>query len=92
MLEDVEKIHSRLTLKPLPEFELPAQGHINLRNAESAQDIASEVSMHRRAGYDECGRINFFSAGYVLTSGSRETSQNEIRTLHTGGPCLPPRS
>ena len=36
VVEDVEKIRSRLKRKPLPEFELPPQRQIDIRGAESA--------------------------------------------------------
>ena len=46
VVEDVEKIRSRLKRKPLPEFELPPQRQIDLRRAESAQGISSQISLH----------------------------------------------
>ena len=47
MVEDVEKIRSRLERKPLPESELPAQRQIDLGSAESAQGISSQIPLHR---------------------------------------------
>jgi len=44
VVEDVEKIRSRLKSKPLPEFELPAQRQIDLGSAESAQGISSQTN------------------------------------------------
>jgi hypothetical protein len=55
VVEDVEEIRSHLKRKPLPEFELSPQRQIDLRGAESAQSVASQISLHRRAGYRECG-------------------------------------
>jgi hypothetical protein len=39
VVEDVEKIRSRLKRKPLPEFELPPQRQIDLRNAECLRPV-----------------------------------------------------
>jgi hypothetical protein len=50
VVEDVEKIRSRLKRKALPEFELPAQRQIDLCRAESTQGIASQGSLPRRGG------------------------------------------
>ena len=50
MVEDVEKIGSRLKRKPLPEFELPPQRQIDLRCAKSVQGIAAQITLHRRGG------------------------------------------
>ena len=54
VVEDVEKIRSRLKREPLPEFELPPQRQIDLRRAESAQGISSQISLHRSGGCREC--------------------------------------
>jgi hypothetical protein len=45
VVEDVEKIRSRLKSKPLPESELPPQRQIDLRRAESAQGVSSQISL-----------------------------------------------
>jgi hypothetical protein len=45
VVEDVEKIRSRLKSKPLPESELPPQRPIDLRRAESAQGVSSQISL-----------------------------------------------
>jgi hypothetical protein len=50
VVEDVEKIRSRLKSKPLVELELPAQRQIDLGSAESAQGISSQLSLHRTGG------------------------------------------
>jgi hypothetical protein len=41
VVEDVEKIGSRLKRKALPELELPSQRQIDLRSTESAQGISA---------------------------------------------------
>src|SRR5437899_8947139 len=78
MVEDVEKIRSRLERKALPDFELPAQRQIDLRRAESAQGVASQGSLPRRGGYDECRWIDSLSAGYVRIGTREGYSRNEI--------------
>jgi hypothetical protein len=50
VVEDVEKVRSRLKSKPLPDFELPPQCQIDLGSAEPAQGISSQISLHRPAG------------------------------------------
>jgi hypothetical protein len=55
MFEDIEQIRSRLKSKPLPESELPPKRRIDVRGAESAQGIASQISLHRANRYGECG-------------------------------------
>ena len=67
VVEDVEKIRSRLKRKPLPEFELPPQRQIDLRGAESAQGITSQISLHRPGGYRECRWINRAARLYQIS-------------------------
>src|SRR5271165_6385033 len=50
VVEDVEKIRPRLEGKPLAEFELPPQRQIDLRGAESAQGISSQISLDCATG------------------------------------------
>jgi len=85
VVEDVEKIRSRLQRKPLPEFELPPQRQINLSSAESAQGISSQGSLPRRGGYAECRSIDSLSAGYFRMCNQQWYCGNQIRTLHAGG-------
>jgi hypothetical protein len=76
VVEDVEKIRSRLKSKPLPEFELPPQRQIDLRSAESAQGISSQISLHRPGGYvNAAGLISFPPAtfGLAIQSGTPGT-------------------
>ena len=81
MVEDVEKIRSRLKGKALPEFELPPQRQIDLRGAESAQGISSQGSLSRRGGYAECCWIDSLSAGYIRIGNRECYSRNEILSL-----------
>jgi hypothetical protein len=85
MVEDVEKIRSRLKSKPLPDFELPPQRQIDIRRAESAQGISSQGSVPRRGGYGECRWIDSLPAGYVRICNPEGYSGNQIRTLHAEG-------
>jgi hypothetical protein len=48
VVEDVEQIRSRLKRKPLLKFELPPQRQIDLRGAESAQGISSQIPLQAR--------------------------------------------
>ena len=81
----LKKIRSRLKSKPLPEFELPPQRQIDLRSAESAQGISSQISLHRPGGYRECRLVDFLSAGYVRICNPERHSGNQIRTLYAVG-------
>jgi hypothetical protein len=83
VVEDVEKIRSRLKGKPLVESELPPERQIDLRHAESAQGISSQMSLHRPGGNRECRWIDFPSAGYVRIGDPEWHSGNQIRTLRT---------
>ena len=85
MVEDVEKVRSRLERKALPDFELPAQRQIDLRRAESAQGVASQGSLPRRRGYAECRGIDYLFAGYVRIGSPQGYSQHQIRTLYARG-------
>ena len=76
MVEDVEKIRPRLKGKSLPEFELPPQRQIDIRSAESAQGISTEISLDRPGRYRERRWIDFPSAGtfgFAIQSGTPET-------------------
>jgi len=45
VVKDVEEITSRMERNPLCKSELPAQRQIDLRSAESAQGISSQISL-----------------------------------------------
>src|SRR5205085_10523242 len=85
VVEDVEKIRSRLKSKPLPEFELSPQRQIDLRRAESAQGVASQGSLARCRGYRECRSTDSLSAAYVWICNPEGYSGNQIRALYAGG-------
>jgi hypothetical protein len=59
VLEEVEKIRSRLKSKPLPELELPSQRQIDLGSVESAKGTSSQISVDRPGLYRECRGIDF---------------------------------
>jgi hypothetical protein len=63
-LKMLKNIRSRLKRKPLRESDLPPQRQIDLPSAESAQDIASPISLPRRGRHDECRSIDSVSAGH----------------------------
>ena len=77
----ISNIRSRLKRKPFPEFELSPQRQIDLRRAESAQGVASQGSLPRRGGYDECRWIDSLSAGYIRIGDRECNSRNEILSL-----------
>src|SRR5580692_4173525 len=54
VVEDVEQIRSCLKRKPLAQFELPTHRIIDLRSVESAQGVASQISLHRPERCREC--------------------------------------
>ena len=85
VVEDVEKIRSCLKSKPLVDFELPPQRLIDIRSAESAQGISSQISLHCPGGYRDCRWIDFLFAGYVRIGDPELCSGNQIRTLYAGG-------
>ena len=67
---------ARFMRKPLPEFELPSQRYIDLRSAESAQGISSQISLHAPAGIvNGAGLISSLPAtlGLAIQSGTPET-------------------
>ena len=80
VVEDVEKIRSRLKREALPEFELPAQRQVDLGRAESAQGISSQGSLPRRGGYAECRSTDSLSAGRVRICNPESYSRIQIRT------------
>ncbi len=82
MVEDVEEIPSRLKRKPLGESELPAQRQIDLRSAEAAQGISSQVSLQSRGGYDEGSGIDDLPAGFASLIKVERHSWDYIRTLY----------
>jgi hypothetical protein len=45
VLEEGEKMRSRLKSKPLPELELPSQRQIDLGSVESAKGTSSQISV-----------------------------------------------
>ena len=72
---------SALKSKPLPEFELPARRQIDLRRAESAQGISSQISFWT-------GRVGVMNAALLISfrrlrsdlerAGSRHESGTEV--------------
>jgi len=84
MVEDVEKIRSRLKRKPLPDLELPSQRQIDIRGAGSTQSISSQIALHRRAGFGESRSIDFLSTGYVRICNPEGYPGNQIRTRSAG--------
>jgi len=59
MVEDVEKIGSRLKRKPLPEFELPPQRQIDLRRAKSNGQTEGPINRLKAIKRQMDGRAGF---------------------------------
>src|SRR5271165_2532179 len=85
VVEDVEHIRARLKREALAEGEPPLQREIDLRSAESAQGISSQISLPRR-GNAEGRFINDPSAACVRIGNVERHAGNHIRPLHAGGP------
>ena len=62
---------SRLKRKPVEDIELPAQRQIELRRAESAQGVVSQVSL-ARGGNAECRCVDDLASRCVSENGTRE--------------------
>lgn len=65
VVEDVEEISSSLEREPIEKVELPTKRQVELRSAESAQGVASQVALHRRGGDAERCRIDDLSTWCV---------------------------
>src|SRR5580692_10799239 len=92
VVEDIEKIRSRLKSKPLPDSELPPQRQIDVRGVKSPQGISSQISLHGgtrySAGYRESCRIDFLSAGHVRVRDPQRCAGHQVGTRYGIRPRL----
>src|SRR5271157_5913896 len=85
VVEDVEHVRAGLQRKPLAEGEPPLQRQIDLRGAESAQGISSQIPLPRR-GNAEGRFINDPSAACIRIGNVDRYAGNHIRPLYAEGP------
>jgi hypothetical protein len=75
VVEDVEKIRSSLEGNQLVEFGRPPPGQVDIRGAESAQGISSQISLRRPVGFHSVSvpdpRTN---ERFIALSNSRRTA------------------
>src|ERR1035438_9040951 len=50
VVQDVEEVGAKLRVQPLSEFEIPAEGHIEIDLAGSIDGVASEIAEHAGSG------------------------------------------